>query len=196
MTAFVQTIIGALAAIGGGMLTAWWQEQHATETARRIRREERREEALRAFHAKTIEIVERIDQDYRAAENDPGAWREAWESAYPTVDELRKLWESDASGKIPEESITARYLEVRGQVHDCIGRFGTPDRTIASAEAKDFVRDAGRLLMLLGELSKETRSRVDELLAQTTASKRRGRRRGAGARLVEAVGVPGGRAGG
>src|SRR6266700_1598574 len=119
MTAFVQTIIGALAAIGGGMLTAWWQEQHATETARRIRREERREEALRAFHAKTIEIVERIDQDYRAAENDPGAWREAWESAYPTVDELRKLWESDASGKIPEESITARYLEVRGQVHDC-----------------------------------------------------------------------------
>lgn len=171
MAAIVQTIIGALAAIAGGVLAVWWQERHASEMARRIRREERREEALRTFHAKTVEITERVDRDYRAAENDPGAWRKAWESVYSAVDELRRLWETDTSGKIPDESVAARYLEVRGQLHDCVGRFGTPDRPAASADAKDFVRDAGRLLMLLGELSKETRARVDELLAETTVTK-------------------------
>lgn len=45
-SAFVQTLIGAAAAIVGGVGAALWQTARADDVARRIRKAERREQAL------------------------------------------------------------------------------------------------------------------------------------------------------
>jgi len=75
MSSFWSTIIGAVVggilAIVGGFLGAWWQTRRADDIARRIRREERREQALFAFSGKVTEVRNRLASINTMAETSP-----------------------------------------------------------------------------------------------------------------------------
>ncbi|MGO8957619.1 MAG: hypothetical protein ACLQFR_09655 [Streptosporangiaceae bacterium] len=52
MSAILQTLVGASAALAGGFLAAWWQTSRVDQVAQKIRRAERREAGLIAPDAK------------------------------------------------------------------------------------------------------------------------------------------------
>jgi hypothetical protein len=165
MTVWVTTCIGAVAAIAGGWVGAWWQARHTSTLARQIRREERREAGLMTLNATVTEISELCDRAYRVAERDPDQWHTSWTDTYNQVERLRLVWESTIAATVPDTDVVQAYTAARGQAHDCLARFGAPANPPAgSADPKEFVRDAGRLLMLLGELKKATSSQLDPLL--------------------------------
>ena len=68
MSPVLQTVIGAIAAIAGGFLAAWWQTSRADKIARTIRRAERREEGLLVLNVKVTDVHAAIDRIYQAAE--------------------------------------------------------------------------------------------------------------------------------
>lgn len=177
MAAFLQTIIGAVASILGGYLGVRWQARTAGEVARGIRHAERREQALFALNARVAEVAGQVDFDYRSAEADPDAWYRAWAAMHRDVAALRDMWETDVSGKIPDRSVQDRYHDVRRQFQDCINRFGTPASRLPDGVMPDeFIRDAGRLLALLGWLRNEVESKVEGLVsppARTSHLRRR-----------------------
>ena len=71
MSSFWSTIIGAAAAIIGGFGAALWQTRRADDIARRIRREERREQALFALQGKVQEVYTRLASIRVMAESSP-----------------------------------------------------------------------------------------------------------------------------
>jgi hypothetical protein len=163
-----QTLIGAAAAIVGalvgGFFGAWWQIRHGVALARNIRREERREAGLFAWNAKVVEVIDGIDRAYRCAEHDPAACPTAWADIHGQIEGLRTTWEGGVSGQIPDQSVLTKYLDVRAQAHNCVSRFGVPtDPPVITGTTQDLVRDAGRLLMLLGELGKDLARTIDGL---------------------------------
>lgn len=128
MTTFTdlgQTLIGAAAAITGGVAGAWWQARYANKVARNIRSEERREEGLLALNAKVVDVAEVVDRGLRAAEREPASWSTAWVAVHGEIAALRTTWEADLAAKIPDRIIVDKYLEARAQAHDCTSRFGT-----------------------------------------------------------------------
>ena len=163
-----QTLIGAAAAIVGalvgGFFGAWWQVRHGVALARNIRHEERREAGLFAWNAKVVEVTDGVDRAYRCAEHDPAACPTTWADMYGQIEGLRTTWEGSVSGQIPDQSIVTKYLDVRRQARDCVGRFGVPtDPPVITGTAEEFVRDTGLLLMLLGELGKELACTIEGL---------------------------------
>jgi hypothetical protein len=175
MTVWAPTLIGAVAAIAGGWIGGWWQGRHATTIARHIRREERREAGLMALNAKATEVTAGCDRAYRVAESDHDQWQVSWADMYGHVEQLRLLWETDISARVPDTGVVQAYNAVRGQAHDCASRFGVPgEHRTLTAGPQDFVRDAGRLLMLLGELRKSAGSQLGLLLKPAQARALRG----------------------
>jgi len=116
--AHVRRAIGAAAAIAGGYLAVRWQARHATEVAQRIRGEERREDGLFALRAKVNDVSGRIDASYRSVECSP--FLSPWPDVYTAAAELRELWQTELSGKIPDKVIVSKYLEFDGRVRDCV----------------------------------------------------------------------------
>jgi hypothetical protein len=108
--------------------------------------------------------MEVTDRAYRHAEHDPGVCPTAWADIYGQIEELRTTWEGDVSGQIPDRSILTKYLDVRGQAYDCVSRFRVPaDPPVITGTAQDFLRDTGRLLMLLEESRKDPVRTIDGL---------------------------------
>lgn len=72
-SALGQTLIGAAAAIIGGLGAALWQTARADNVARRIRWAERRESALLDLNATVTVIYERLLELYHRAEGGQNA---------------------------------------------------------------------------------------------------------------------------
>jgi hypothetical protein len=103
MSAILQTLIGAAAAIVGGFVGAWWQTRRADDIARRIRQDERQEKALLDFIAKATEAQSRIDAIYHAAKTVP--LTNQYEAARQAVEELRQLWNGGWAYVIPDQAV-------------------------------------------------------------------------------------------
>ena len=103
MSAILQTIIGAAAAIVGGFVGAWWQTRRADDVARRIRREERQEQALLALFSKASDVSERLANIRFAAATVP--LTSQYEAARQAVSELRELWDTNLMAGIGDLTI-------------------------------------------------------------------------------------------
>jgi len=164
LSGLVGALIGGALAVVGALLGARRQARDTVTMARQIRREERREAGLLASKAKVAEVVKVCDTAFRAGERVPDQWRASWATMYDAVEQLRLLWNADVSAKMPDHSVVAAYGDVRGQASDCASRLGTPgDQRVPAAGPQDFQREAGRLLMLLGELGKAIDGQLADL---------------------------------
>jgi hypothetical protein len=118
MSAILQTVIGAVAAIVGGVLAAWWQTSRAYKIARTIRRAERREEGLLELNQKVAEVHGVIDRVYRAAEH--GQSTSQYQNARQELNGLHEFWDARSLGVIPDQS---RHRHLSSTDH---GRSRTP----------------------------------------------------------------------
>ena len=114
MSAIWQTIIGAAAAIAGGLVAAWWQTARADDVAQRIRRGERREEGLLTLSATVTTIVTQLQVLYRQARYAPTA--DQYKLAVQLVQQLRDLWYGTSSGMVPDQSIRMAFDTVEAVV--------------------------------------------------------------------------------
>jgi hypothetical protein len=108
MSAILQTLIGAAAAIVGGFVGAWWQTRRADDIARRSRREERRERALLDLWTKAGDIAERLARIRRAAASQPLTGQ--YEAARQAVDELTSFYAWDVQAVIPDQAVRDAWL--------------------------------------------------------------------------------------
>ena len=164
---FWQTVIGAAAAIVGGLVAAMWQTSHGEKIARSIRRAERRERGLLDLNTKVADVLARIDPLYRQAER--GQTQFQYQEAIRILGELSAHWNSDASGVISDGEVINAYNELNGAIHEGLPRGSSYAPYMATLQSGDkdaaqrFVRDLGRVLMLLGELKKVVQAQVQEL---------------------------------
>ena len=165
MSPIWQTVIGAAAAIVGGMLAAWWQTSRADAIARRVRQEERREQGLFTLRAMLADIRSRVNYLYRQAEATPLTGQ--YQAASAALAELGTAWRANLSGVIPDGSIVKAYAALNGAAHDLFP--GGPDAMMQylnedfAAKAQHFVRDLGHVLGLIDELVKATDTVVSGL---------------------------------
>jgi hypothetical protein len=168
MFALVQTLIGAAAAIVGGLVGAVWQTRRADDVARSIRRAERRENALLSLNAAVASILAELDPLYRQAEGGQTPFQ--YQEALRLVAELTSRWETESSAVIPDQDVINAYVDVRAAAHDGLPSGADFVRHMSDLQAadpeatKNFVRDLGRVLFLLGELKKVTQKRIDDVL--------------------------------
>jgi hypothetical protein len=167
MSAILQTLIGAAAAIVGGFVGAWWQTRRADDIARRIRQEERQEKALLDFIAKATEAHSRIDAIYHAAKTVP--LTNQYEAARQAVEELRQLWNGGWAYVIPDQAVLGAAGELFVTAENVLPGGAksmaqyTEDEPAARAEhfRQDLSLVAGRITYLLaaawGALSTESR---------------------------------------
>jgi hypothetical protein len=94
MSAILQTIIGAVAALGGGFLAAWWQTSRADKVAQKIRAAERRESGLIALNSKITDVVGDLREITRTRRGHAAAgWHD---DALKLVSGLIDFWEHNA----------------------------------------------------------------------------------------------------
>jgi hypothetical protein len=100
MSAILQTIIGAAAAIVGGFVGAWWQTRRADDIARRIRRDERREQALLALIPKATDVAHGLANIRSEVDFTPRS-----QAARAVISEFLELWFGDWSVVIPDPAV-------------------------------------------------------------------------------------------
>jgi hypothetical protein len=156
MSVFWSTIIGAAAAIVGGLGAALWQTRRADDIARRIRREERREQALFAFADKISEVQARLRTIYRTVETSPLTTQ--YDDASEDLIELARLY-------LTRWGTVIYDIPIRETVGALIDRVGEllPPGAVASqytesepaARAAHFARDLQELLALTDILAQQ-----------------------------------------
>lgn len=165
-SAFVQTLIGALAAIVGGLGAALWQTARADDVARRIRRAERHEHALIDLNALVTDIHGQLLALYRQAEHGQSVAQH--NQARQALDTLAQHWNSHSSGVISDPPIVTAYAYFNVSVQEGLPATGTLQRVqelSAGGEAagRRFLRDLGRVVGTLDELRKVVREQVELL---------------------------------
>ncbi|HEY5399211.1 MAG TPA: hypothetical protein VIL16_27890 [Trebonia sp.] len=110
MSAVLQTVIGAVAAIAGGFLVAWWQTSRADTIARTIRRAERREEGLLELNEKVTEVHDAIERVYSAAEH--GQSTSQYQNARQELNGLHVFWDGRSVGVIPDQAVIDAYRTI------------------------------------------------------------------------------------
>ena len=115
-SAFAQTLIGAAAAIVGGLGAAVWQTRRADEVARRIRQAERYEQSLLELNAKVSKAHAQFSVLYGNARTamlrgmaERYMLTSGYASARPPLNELRDHWYSAASLVIADKMIADAF---------------------------------------------------------------------------------------
>lgn len=163
MSAILQTIIGAAAAIVGGFVGAWWQTRRADDVARRIRREERQEQALLALFSKASDVHERLGGILRAAATAPLASQ--YEAARQTVRELGELWETNLMAAIGDLAIAGDVRAFRMRSGELLPGGAkammqyTEDDT--GAKVEHFIDDVAELIDLAARLREKALAALD-----------------------------------
>lgn len=167
MSAVLQTVIGAVAAIAGGFLAAWWQTSRADKIARTIRRAERREEGLLELNQKVAEVHAVIDRVYRAAEH--GQSTSQYQNARQELNGLHEFWDGRSVGVIPDRTVIDAYQTLITAEHEHLpsGGLGAARQRELSGGGEDvgqrFVRDLGQVLGRFGELKRELERKAKEI---------------------------------
>jgi hypothetical protein len=166
-SAFVQTLIGAVAAIIGGLGAAFYQTNRADKVARRIRYDERREGALLELDALASALQSRLDALYRQVERGQTQWQ--YQEALNVLGELAQHWRGKLSGVIPDQEIVNAYnaVDVASQRLPQGGEY-VPFMSNLQANDPDtlqrFKNDLGYVLEKLGELRNHVHEQVEKLL--------------------------------
>jgi hypothetical protein len=173
-SALVQTLIGALAAIVGGLGAAFWQTARADDVARRIRRAERRERALIDLNADMTVSYGRLLALYRQAERGQNAAQH--NEARQILGTLAEHWDSRFSGVISDPTIVNAYAHFSAAVQEGLPDAATLQRvqelsTGDRAAGQRFLRDLGHVVGKLDELRKAVQEQV-ELLDSKTLQRR------------------------
>jgi hypothetical protein len=162
-SAFVQTLIGAAAAIVGGLGAALWQTTRADDVARRIRRAERREQALIDLNALVTVIYGQLLALYHQAEHGQNAAQH--NQARQALGTLAEHWDSHSSGIISDPSIVNGYAHFNAAVQGGLPSTATLQRVqeLSSgdrAAGQRFLRDLGSVVGTLDELRKAIQEQV------------------------------------
>jgi hypothetical protein len=150
MSAILQTIIGAVAAIVGGFVGAWWQTRHADDVARSIRHEERQEQALLALFSAASSVLERLGGIRRAAASMP--LTSQYQAASQAASELRQRWTADLIAAIRDRAISDAMWTCYNRSGDLLP--GGADAMMQytednpGAKAEHFLRDLGEVIQL------------------------------------------------
>jgi hypothetical protein len=165
-----------VAAIVGGLGAALWQTARADDVARRIRRAERREQALIDLNALVTDIYGQLLALYRQAERGQNAAQH--NQARQALDTLAQHWDSRSSGIISDPSIVAAYANFNVAVHEGLPATGTLQRvqelsTGDQAAGKSFLRDLGHVVGTLDELRVTVREQVELLDSKPSLHKNR-----------------------
>jgi hypothetical protein len=154
MSSFWSTIIGAAAAIVGGLGAALWQTRRADDIARRIRREERQEQALLVLFNQASDVLFRLIGIARAAATAP--LTSQYEAARQAVTGLSQLWDTDLIAVITDKAIRTAMLEFSMRSRELLP--GGADAMVQykeddpGAKAEHFIDDLGQLIELLPAL--------------------------------------------
>ena len=118
-SALMQTVIGGVLAIIGGLVAAWWQVSRSDSVAQKIRRAERYETALielNARGAETVSYVLKVWSEARSARLRGLIQENTDASAYGRVrDPLNKLldhWHSVSSLVISDTAIVEAFAQL------------------------------------------------------------------------------------
>jgi len=155
MSAVLQTVIGAVAAIAGGFLVAWWQTSRADTIARTIRRAERREEGLLELNEKVTEVHDAIERVYSAAEH--GQSTSQYQNARQELNGLHVFWDGRSVGVIPDQAVIDAYRTIIAAENERLpsGELGAARQVELSSGNEDvgqrFFRDLGQVLGQLTE---------------------------------------------
>lgn len=167
VAAIWQTLLGGALTIAGGFLAVWWQTRRADEVASRIRRAERREDALLRFRTAVMGTVGAVDAAYKSVHRNPGGSTQVWPDVYKAMAKLRDAWLVNASAKIPDQAISVKFDKA-----DRLGRALVPwaypppprnDADLATLSSR-FAEDLGILLAQLENLKAEVEQHVNDLL--------------------------------
>jgi len=162
-SALVQTLIGAVAAIIGGLGAALWQTARADDVARRIRKAERREQALIDLNALVTVISGQLLALYRRAEGGQNAAQ--YTEARQALDTIAVHWDSHSAGIISDPSIVTAYAYFNAAVQEGLPSTGTLQRvqelsTGNRAGGQQFLRDLGQVVGRLDELRNAVQEQV------------------------------------
>jgi hypothetical protein len=164
MSATLQTIIGAAAAIIGGFVGAWWQTSRADSSARRIRWEVRREQALLALTTKVGQVIELLADAARVP--DSAALTGQYGYAYGAVHELRQLWGTNNLFVIRYDGVMSamRAFEMKASELLPGGAKAMAQYTESepAEKVKHFMNDVAELLELLSEVRVAAFRTLDE----------------------------------
>src|SRR5262249_11436640 len=158
--------IGAVAAIAGGLGAALWQTARADDVARRIRKAERREQALIDLNALVTVIYGQLLTLYHRAEGGQNAAQH--NEARQALDTLAQHWDSRSSGIITDPSIVTAYAYFNAAVQEELPGTATLQRvqelsTGDRAAGQRFLRDLGHVVGTLDELRKAVQEQVKRL---------------------------------
>lgn len=166
-SALGQTLIGAAAALIGGLGAALWQIARADRVAVRIRRAERYESALLDLNASVAVTYGRLLDIYRQAERGQNATQ--YIEARQAVDQLRVHWDSRSSSMIGDQATVDAYAYFNAAVQEGLpGGQATLARVQYLSAGDDgagrmFKRDLGHVVGSLDELRKELHEQVRSL---------------------------------
>jgi hypothetical protein len=162
-----QTVIGAAAAIVGGLGAALYQTNRADNVARRIRHDERREQALLELDALASGLQARLDGLYRqVVEHGQGPWQ--YQEALNVVTELAQHWRSKSSGIISDPPIVDAYnaLDVAAERLPRGAEYVAFMSNLQSGDpepVRAFGRDLGQVLTRLDGLRQTVHVQVESL---------------------------------
>jgi hypothetical protein len=165
MSSFWSTIIGAAAAIIGGLGAALWQTRRADDIARRIRREERREQALLALSAKVREVYNRLAYIKPMTETSPLTAQ--YFAAGQAIGELVQLWQANWSSVIGDLPIRASILALATRAGELLpggDQAMLYPESEPAARAEHFARDLQEMLGLTDALGTEVTKATYPLL--------------------------------
>jgi hypothetical protein len=156
MSSFWSTIIGAVAAIIGGLGAALWQTRRADDIARRIRRQERREQALFALSSKVQEVYNLLASIQPMTETSPLTAQ--YNAARQALRELLRIWQTNWSAVIGDQPIRAAFRPLATRTADLLPggdqAMQYPESEPA-AKAAHFAKDLQELLELTDALGNE-----------------------------------------
>jgi hypothetical protein len=156
MSSFWSTIIGAAAAIIGGLGAVVWQTRRADDIAQRIRRQERREQALFALSAKVQEVYSRLASIRPMAGTSPLTAQ--YFAASQALRELLQLWQTTWAAVIGDRPIRDACLVLTTRTADLLpggDQAMLYPESEPAAKAAHFARDLQELLGLTDALGNE-----------------------------------------
>jgi hypothetical protein len=163
MSSFWSTIIGAAAAIAGGLGAAMWQSRRADDIARRVRRQERREQALLALYNK----IQAIRDQLLSTAPKEGISRARYNAVAQAVGELIQLWDQDWSAAIPDSPIRVAFepfSDRRIELLKAASQAKQYPESEPDASAETFLGHTRELLGLVNALADEVEAAVRVIL--------------------------------